>query len=73
MLIITGGVSISVKLVRKLFKELSKNIEGKLTLIAGLKLEVSFARDGQVCVALLWMTRGIKNIRNSLFRKGNDF
>ena len=61
-----------VKVARILLKELSSKIEGKLTLIAKLKLETSFAHDRITYFVLFCIILIIKNIQNALFRKVND-
>ena len=44
-----NGASINTKIARRLLKELSKNIEVKLTTIKELELETIVAHDGQAC------------------------
>ena len=65
--------STNVKVARMLLKELSVKIAGKATPIVELKLETSFIHNGKVHFVLFCIVHLIKNIRNALFRKGNDF
>ena len=67
------GTSVNAKVTRMTLQELSVKTMGKATPMAELKLVTSFVCNGKMIFLLFCIIHFIKNIRNALLHKGNDF